>query len=381
MLLNDYLRRQFGCKVYKLALNGGFTCPNRDGTLDTRGCIFCSAGGSGEFAQNPNLSIKEQIELAKQKVAGKIKDGKYIAYFQAYTGTYPPCSTPVDTSTKCIPSNVTFKKCNQTCDNHNTSTFTAGSNGVTDTAVDGLPKIHQNISCNIPYLRQKYLEAINHPDVVALSIATRPDCLPEEVLDLLFEVNKIKPVWIELGLQTIHETTAQYIRRGYNLSVYDDAVRKLRKRGIEVITHVILGLPGETKEDMLATVRYVCDSGATGIKLQLLHVLKGTDLEKVYLEKISDSENLIVGKNLTVGKNLAVGSDVFKKKDLYANIQNFNILSEDEYIDLLKVCVAIIPEDIVIHRLTGDGDKKLLVAPLWSANKKHVWNRIQHEVF
>ena len=226
MLLNDYLRRKFGCKVYKLALNGGFTCPNRDGTIGTRGCIFCSAGGSGEFAQDPGLSIKDQIELAKQRVAGKIKDGKYIAYFQAYTGTYAP----------------------------------------------------------IPYLREKYLEAIKHPDIVALSIATRPDCLPEEVLDLLFELNKIKPVWIELGLQTIHEHTARFIRRGYELSVYDDAVRKLRKRGIEVITHVILGLPGETKEDMLATVRYVCDSGATGIKLQLLHVLKGTDLEQVYLE-------------------------------------------------------------------------------------------------
>ena len=375
MLLNDYLRRQFGCKVYKLALNGGFTCPNRDGTLDTRGCIFCSAGGSGEFAQNPNLSIKEQIELAKQKVAGKIKDGKYIAYFQAYTGTYPPCSTPVDTSTKCIPSNVTFKKCNQTCDNHNTSTFTAGSNGVTDTAIDGLPKIHQNISRNIPYLRQIYLEAINHPDVVALSIATRPDCLPDEVLNLLSELNKIKPVWIELGLQTIHEPTARFIRRGYELSVYDDAVRKLRKLGIEVITHVILGLPGETKEDMLTTVRYVCDSGAAGIKLQLLHVLKGTDLEKMYLEtKVQTKEQTDIQTKIQTKSN----DDDISTCDSINN--SFGILSEDEYIDILKACVAIIPEKVVIHRLTGDGDKKLLVAPLWSADKKHVWNRIQTEV-
>ena len=316
MLLNDYLRRQFGCKVYKLALNGGFTCPNRDGTLDTRGCIFCSAGGSGEFAQDPGLSIKDQIELAKQKVAGKIKDGKYIAYFQAYTGTYAP----------------------------------------------------------IPYLREKYLEAIKHPDIVALSIATRPDCLPDDVLSLLSECNKIKPVWIELGLQTIHETTAQYIRRGYNLSVYDEAVRKLRNLGIEVITHVILGLPGETKEDMLATVRYVCDSGATGIKLQLLHVLKGTDLEQVYLETKIQTE---AQTNIQT-KIQAKSNDEICTCDRINN--RFDILSEDEYIDILKDCVAIISENVVIHRLTGDGDKKLLVAPLWSADKKHVWNRIQTEV-
>ena len=286
MLLNDYLRRQFGCKVYKIALNGGFTCPNRDGTIDTRGCIFCSAGGSGEFAGDVDLGIRDQIEAGKKMVSAKIKDGKYIAYFQAYTGTYS----------------------------------------------------------DVERLRRLYTEAIEHEDIAVLSIATRPDCLGEDILELLGELNRIKPVWIELGLQTIHPKTAEYIRRGYKLSVYDEAVRSLRMRGIEVITHVILGLPGETPEDMIKTVQYVCDSGATGIKLQLMHVLKGTDLASDY----------------EAGK--------------------FDVLTEDEYIDILKRCVKIIPEDIVIHRLTGDGDKKLLIAPLWSGNKKHVINRIQREV-
>ena len=285
-LLNAYLRETFGCKVYKLALNGGFTCPNRDGTKGNRGCIFCSAGGSGDFAESPQLSVTEQIEQGKQRVAAKIKDGKYIAYFQAYTNTYAP----------------------------------------------------------VNILRDKFLEAIRHPDVVALSIATRPDCLPSDVLDLLEELNNIKPVWVELGLQTIHAQSADYIRRGYDLDVYDKGVKELRKRKIEVVTHVILGLPNETKEDMVATVDYVCKSGTTGIKLQLLHVLKHTDLLTDYEAK------------------------------------RFEALTEDEYIDILKACVAVIPEDVIVHRLTGDGDKKILVAPLWSANKKRVWNRIQKEV-
>lgn len=285
-LLNDYLRRTFGCKVYKIALNGGFTCPNRDGSIGTEGCIFCSEGGSGEFAAAPSLSVKEQIDQGKKLVSGKEKDGKYIAYFQAYTGTYAP----------------------------------------------------------IDRLKRLYTEAINHPDVVALSIATRPDCLPEEVLHLLSELNRIKPVWAELGLQTIHERTASYIRRGYDLNVYDNAVTGLRENGIEVITHMIIGLPGESTEDMLETVRYICGSGATGIKLQLLHILKGTDLEKEY------------------------------------KAGRVKVLSEDAYIDILKQCVKLIPENVVIHRLTGDGDKRILIAPLWSGNKKHVWNRIQNEV-
>ena len=286
MLLNEYLQKQYGCKVYKLALNGGFTCPNRDGTLGTRGCIFCSEGGSGEFAQDASLSITEQIESAKKLVSAKIKDGKYIAYFQAYTGTYG----------------------------------------------------------DISRLKELYSEAINHPDIAILSIATRPDCLSAEVLDLLPELNRIKPVWIELGLQTIHEKSAGYIRRGYDLNIYDNAVQALKNRNIEVITHVILGLPGESVRDMLDTVRYVCESGANGIKLQLLHVLKGTDLALEYSD----------------GK--------------------ISVLSEDEYIAILRECVKIIPENMVIHRLTGDGDKKILIAPLWSADKKHVLGRIQREV-
>lgn len=286
MLLNDYLKAAFGCKVYKIALNGGFTCPNRDGTVGTGGCIFCSEGGSGEFAGDPSLSVTEQIEQGKALVASKMRSGKYIAYFQAYTGTYAP----------------------------------------------------------IERLRAIYTEAVSHPDVVALSIATRPDCLPDEVIDLIDELNRIKPVWIELGLQTIHDRSAKYIRRGYELDAYSQAVESLRSRDIEVITHVILGLPFESREDMLATVRYVCESGATGIKLQLLHVLRGTDLEKDYL----------------AGR--------------------FDVLTEDEYIDILRDCISIIPDNVVIHRLTGDGDKRILVAPVWSGNKKHVLNRIRSEV-
>lgn len=284
--LNQYLQDTFGCKVYKIAVNAGFTCPNRDGMLDTGGCIFCSAGGSGDFAESPELSITEQIDAGKNRVADKIKTGKYIAYFQAYTNTYGP----------------------------------------------------------LEKLQKVFTEAINHPDIVAISVATRPDCLGDDVLDLLTELHQIKPVWVELGLQTIHEKTANYIRRGYALSVYDEAVKRLRKRGFEVITHVILGLPGESKEEMMETVQYVCDNGCTGIKLQLLHVLKGTDLAKDYYE----------------GK--------------------FEVMGEEEYLDLIVELLQIIPKNIVIHRLTGDGAKKDLIAPMWSANKKHVLNRLQKKL-
>lgn len=282
MRLNEYLQREFGKKVYKISLNGGFTCPNRDGTKGTGGCIFCSAGGAGEFAEDPGLSITEQIERGKARVAEKYKGDSYIAYFQAFTGTYAP----------------------------------------------------------VDRLRMLYAEAINHPDIVCLSVATRPDCLPDEVLDLLEELSRIKPVWVELGLQTIHPETAKYIRRGYDLSAYDLAVKNLKRHGISVITHVILGLPGESREDMKATVSYVVESGADGIKLQLLHVLKGTDLEKEY----------------RAGK--------------------FRTMELEEYIEVLADCLRIIPDDIVIHRMTGDGDKKLLVAPMWSADKKRVLNEI-----
>ena len=283
--LNSYLKERFGCKVYKLAIDGGFTCPNRDGTLGTRGCIFCSKGGSGEFASSRELSITQQIEQGKRLVEKKIKDGKYIAYFQAFTNTYAPVSE----------------------------------------------------------LRDKYYQAINHPDIVALSIGTRPDCLGEEVLQLLDEINKIKPVFVELGLQTIHEKTAQYIRRGYPLSCYDEAVEKLHKININVVTHLIIGLPGETTEDILESVKYVCEK-TDGIKLQLLHVLRGTDLEKEY------------------------------------NDCKVKTLDIDEYAEIIKRCVEIIPERVVIHRLTGDGAKKDLIAPLWSADKKTVLNTINKKL-
>ena len=279
---NKYLKDKFGQKVYKISLDGGFTCPNRDGKTGTRGCIFCSKGGSGDFAESREMSITEQIESGKKKVEKKIKSGKYIAYFQAFTNTYAP----------------------------------------------------------VEMLRQKYEEAINHPDIVALSIATRPDCLGDDVLKLLDEMNKIKPVFVELGLQTIHQKSAKYIRRGYDLSVYDKAVRDLKKIGVNVVVHVILGLPNESENDMIETVKYVCESGANGIKLQLLHVIDGTDLAKDY------------------------------EKGL------FKTLEFDEYVNLIVKCVKIIPKDIVIHRLTGDGAKKDLIAPLWSADKKRVLNAI-----
>lgn len=284
--LNQYIHDNFGQKLYKIALDGGFTCPNRDGTIDTRGCIFCSGAGSGEFAGDCTMSITQQIEKGKDRVAAKIKDGRYIAYFQAFTNTYAP----------------------------------------------------------VEKLRSLYMEAINHGDIAVLSIATRPDCLPGEVLDLLCECRQIKPVWVELGLQTIHSATAEYIRRGYPLSVYDDAVNRLKARGLEVIVHVMLGLPGETRQDMLETVSYVGKSHADGIKLQLLHVIRGTDLEKDYLE----------------GK--------------------FETLDFESYVELVAECVARLPENMVIHRMTGDGDKRTLVAPMWSADKKRVLNAINRAI-
>ena len=295
--LNTYLKQTFGCKVYKLSINGGFTCPNRDGSLDTRGCIFCSGFGSGEFSTSKDLSITNQIEEAKKRVENKIKDGKYIAYFQSFTNTYAP----------------------------------------------------------LDQLRSKYEEAIMHPDVVAISIGTRPDCLPQNVLDLLSELNKIKPVWVELGLQTIHKKSAEFIRRGYELNVYDKAVKNLKQRGIYVITHVILGLPGESEEMMIDTVKYVCglhdnssaELACNGIKLQLLHIIRGTDLAYLYENKNE--------------------SDVMR---------DFECMDLETYVELIKKCVEIIPNNIAIHRMTGDGDKKTLIAPLFSGDKKRVLNAI-----
>lgn len=283
--LNQYLKNRFGTKIYKIALDGGFTCPNRDGTLGTRGCIFCSKGGSGDFAESRKLSIYDQIEQGKRKVAGKIKDGKYIAYFQAFTNTY----------------------------------------------------------ASVDRLQGLYMQAIEHEDIVALSIGTRPDCLSEDVIELLERLNKIKPIFVELGLQTIHEDTAKYIRRGYELSVYDDAVRRLHKAGLNVVTHLIIGLPNETKEDMLKSVEYVCNV-TDGIKLQLLHILKGTDLEAQY------------------------------------NDGKIKTLTLDEYCDIICDCIKIIPKSVVVHRLTGDGAKKDLIAPLWSADKKNVLNTLNKRI-
>lgn len=279
--LNNYLKERFGEKVYKIALNGGFTCPNRDGKIGTRGCIFCSKGGSGDFAESPDLTITKQIENGKKRLEKKIKNDKYIAYFQAFTNTYAP----------------------------------------------------------VEKLRAIYTEAINHPDIVALSIGTRPDCLENDVLALLDELNKVKPIFVELGLQTINEDTARYIRRGYTLEVYDKAVADLHKIGINVVTHIILGLPGESKNDMLKSVEYACKV-TDGIKLQLLHILNGTDLAKDYEQ----------------GK--------------------FEVLTLEQYTEIIKECVQIIPKNVVIHRLTGDGAKKDLIAPLWSADKKTVLNTI-----
>lgn len=281
--LNQAMKERFGCKVYKLALDGGMTCPNRDGTIGTRGCIFCSDVGSGEFAAPVCGDIRRQIEQAKVRVEQKNKGGKYIAYFQSFTNTYGP----------------------------------------------------------LPYLGTIFRQAIEPEEIVALSVATRPDCLPQEVVDMLCRLSQSKPVWVELGLQTIHPASARYIRRGYDLEVYEDAVQRLKAAGLEVITHVILGLPGESHGDMVETVRYVGQTGGDGIKLQLLHVLEGTDLAQDY----------------RAGK--------------------VPVLSLEEYIPLLEDCLAVLPPELVIHRLTGDGAKGTLLAPLWTGDKKRVLNAIQ----
>ena len=278
--LNRYLREQFGEKVYKLALDGGFTCPTRDGTLDTRGCIFC-AGGSGAFTVPVGGDVRAAIEKAKTRV-GKKGAKKFIAYYQSYTGTYAPPDR----------------------------------------------------------LRALYAETLSHPDIVALSVGTRPDCLPDDVVALLGVLNGIKPVWVELGLQTVHEATAAYIRRGYPLPVFDDAVHRLHEAGVPVVVHMILGLPGETPEMMEETARYIGRSGADGIKFQLLHVPEGTDLAEDYRRGL------------------------------------FSVLTQEEYIRVLERCVEAIPAEMVVHRLTGDGAKRELVAPLWSADKKRVLNAI-----
>ena len=289
--LNDYLRARFGRKVYKLSLQGVSTCPNRDGIVGSRGCIFCSDTGSGEFAAC-GADIAAQLSDACRRVADKVPaDAGYIAYFQSFTNTYAPVET----------------------------------------------------------LRPLFTAAMAPQDVVALSVATRPDCLGEDVLDLLSELNEKKPVWVELGLQTVHAETARYLRRGYDLAVFDAAVAKLKARGIETIVHQIIGLPGETEEMIYQTARHIARSGADGVKFHLLHVLRGTDLAAEY----------------EAGK--------------------FQTLEREEYFRLLSGCIERMHPDTVIHRMTGDGAKRDLMAPLWSADKKAVLNALrrymaQHDV-
>ena len=281
--VNDYYKQKFGSKVYKLSLDGGFTCPNRDGTVGSGGCIFCSALGGGEFAAR-GKNITAQLENAKQRVESKIKSGKYIAYFQSFTGSYAP----------------------------------------------------------IEKLKKLYYEAIKPDYIVGLSIGTRPDCLPDEVIDLLKEINQIKPVSVELGLQTTNEKSVEYIRRGYKNAIYFDAAKRLRDAGIEVVTHIIIGLPNETADDAVKTTLDAVAAGTCGVKFHLLHVLKNTDLEREYLN----------------GK--------------------FECLTLENYAEILKKCISILPPETVVHRITGDGAKRDLVAPLWSADKKRVLNYLNN---
>ncbi len=281
--LDHYLKKTYGEKLYRISLNGGMTCPNRDGTKGNRGCIFCSTGGSGDFAGDKRLSIKDQLATGKALLAHKYRGSSYIAYFQAYTNTYAPVS----------------------------------------------------------YLREIFTEAICDEEVKILSIATRPDCLSPEILNLLEELNAIKPVWIELGLQTIHKSTADYIRRGYDLDVFENAVYDLKKRNISVIVHTILCLPKETTKMMLETIEYLNKLPIDGIKLQLLHVLKETDLAYDY------------------------------------EAEPFYLPTLDEYLELLGLLLRHLRPDIVVHRLTGDGPSNLLIAPLWTCKKRHTLNQLQ----
>lgn len=282
--LNEHYKEKFGCKVYKLSIDAGFTCPNRDGTVGSGGCIFCSADGGGEFAEKPDTDILTQLERAKKRVRSKNKDGKYIAYFQSFTNTYAP----------------------------------------------------------IQRLEKLYYAAIKPDYIVGLAIGTRPDCISDECIDLLFEINKIKPVSVELGLQTVHENSVRYIRRGYENQVYFDAVKRLKAKGIEVVTHIIIGLPYEDIKMVVETTRQAVQAGTDGVKFHLLHVLKNTDLEKDYMK----------------GK--------------------FNCLTLEEYAEILKACIKVLPKSVVVHRITGDGAKKNLVAPLWSADKKQVLNYLNN---
>lgn len=281
---NEYYREKFGCKVYKLSLDGGFTCPNRDGTLGTGGCVFCAGDGSGAFAEKNTQGLSEQLERAKARVERKCRSEKYIAYFQSFTGTYAP----------------------------------------------------------VERLKALFEGAMEPEEIVGLSIGTRPDCLPEETVALLAALNRRKPVSIELGLQTANDRTAQAMNRCYKTSQYVDAVKRLKKAGLDVVTHIILGLPGETEADMLATTQTAVDAGTDGVKFHTLHVLRGTALEKMY------------------------------------DRGDFSCLTLEQYGAILQKCVALLPEEIVVHRITGDGARKDLVAPLWTLDKKRVLNYLNH---
>lgn len=280
--LNYFLRDRFKEKVFKISLDGGFSCPNRDGTISKGGCLFCSESGSGDYAGDRELSITKQFCDIKEMMNKKWKEGKYIAYFQAFTNTYAP----------------------------------------------------------VEELKRKYNEALKQEGVVAIAIATRPDCLQDEVLELLEEINKKFYVWVELGLQTVSDETARKINRGYKLEVYEDAIRRLKERNIDFVTHCIFGLPGETKEDMLKSVDYIAHSGSKGIKFHLLHLMKHTPMVKLYERG------------------------------------EFEFLSQDDYIDLICKSIAMLPEDMVVHRLTGDAPRDLLIGPMWSLKKWEVLNAI-----
>ncbi|HBC95458.1 MAG TPA: TIGR01212 family radical SAM protein [Clostridium sp.] len=284
--LNYYLRKKFGCKVFKISLNGGFSCPNRDGSISREGCIFCSNKGSGDFAGNRNMSIKDQFESIKQMMSRKWKSGKYIAYFQAYTNTYAP----------------------------------------------------------VMVLKEKYDEAVNQNGVVALAIATRPDCLGREVLDLLQKFNKKIYTWVELGLQTSNDHTAEVINRGYKLKTFEKAVVSLRKIGVDVVVHIIMGLPGENKADMMNTVKYISHQNIQGIKIHLLHLMKNTPLVRLY------------------------------------NDGKLKFMTEDEYIDMVCWTLCNIPPNVVIHRLTGDAPRDLLIGPKWSLKKWEILNEIDRRM-
>ena len=297
LTVSEYMKQKYGQKVYRLSLSSGCTCPNRDGTLGWGGCAFCSAGGSGDFATEP-VSVERQIAEAKKRVDSKFprsvspEERKYIAYFQSYTNTY----------------------------------------GKTDR------------------LRRIFTEAAERPEIVTLSVGTRPDCLEQDKVQMLAELNHIKPVWVELGLQTIHEQTAEAFHRGYRLPVFLDAYRRLKQAGLEVIVHVILGLPGEGREDMLETVRFLAglNPGLDGIKLQLLHILKGTEY-----------------------------GSIFERDPSAFQTSGFTL---ESYCDLVVACLKLLPPETVIHRLTGDGPKNLLLAPKWSADKKKVLNELNRRI-